>query len=124
MNEAINLGLIIWGVGMGIVNLVIGYLVIPTRSDIVNLAKEFNECRTRGEKMSGITGEKFQGIAKNIDKQEATADEYRKCLQEVKEELIQISFTSKVNAAAISQIQLDIKSLPDTIIKKINGNGK
>lgn len=77
-------------VAMGIVNLIIGYLVIPTKAKLEKLNEAFSECRRcSAEHRTRMTeSDKHQNEA--IKRSDSTISEMAKCMGQMKIALVRI----------------------------------
>jgi len=96
-------------VGMGVINIIIAYLVIPTRTRIDRLQSHFEDCRRRG--IEAITELKGQNISQTSDqaKNDVRVEALNNCMNSVKIALARIEAEQSAQREAMQKQEKQIE---------------
>ena len=97
--------------GMAIINLIIGYLVIPTKTTVTKLKQDFHVCQLRSGKEIGIMQADIKLFTEASNRHEGDIHEITQRLNEVSLKLTEVETTGKSTFNIVSGLSVKMDKL-------------
>ena len=116
MMEPLNIVGWVIAVGMGIINLIIVYLVIPTKKKVSKLKSDFHLCQIEGTKKVSELKAKTAYIQEKSERHEGIIESLRDCTTAIKVDLSSVKEATENNTNLLTGLDGKMDRL-----LKING---